>query len=386
VWVVLFTIVVPSSPRKALIAALLSVGALPVIVGLVMASGASTVHLDALQFFFGFIFPYLLVVAMAYIGARIVYQLGSEVARARELGGYLLEDRLGEGAMGEVWKATHRMLARPAAIKIIRPELAGAEAGLSAEVRELFEREAKVIAQLRSPHTVHLFDYGVSTLGTFYYAMELLDGMDTDTLVRRFGPMPPERAIKVLRQMCHSLSEAQSHGLVHRDIKPPNIILCRYGEDFDFVKVLDFGLVHAIAGVADATLVDAHPRAIRGTPSFMAPEQVEGRDLDGRADIYATGCVAYWLLTGERLFVGEDASSVMAQHIGAEPPRPSDRSKHPIPRELDELILACLEKAPEDRPSSARELGLRLEALPGAFDWTQDRAREWWARAETPAN
>src|SRR2546425_2826826 len=252
VWVVLFTVVVPTAPRRALLAALASVSSVPVTIGLMMLSGATSFRLDPAQFFFGLVFPYLLVVGMAYVGARVVYYLGTEVKRARELGSYRLEEKLGEGGMGEVWRARHRMLARPAAIKLIRPSFARDGRGaVSEEAVRRFEREAQVIARLRSPHTVELFDFGMAADGAFYYVMELLDGLDADSLLRRFGPTPPERAIYLLRQVCHSLSEAQSCGLVHRDIKPANIFICRYGEEYDFVKVLDFGIVRAVRDAAD---------------------------------------------------------------------------------------------------------------------------------------
>ena len=211
VWVVLFTVVVPTSPRRAVLTALASVSSVPVIIGLLIASGATSLRLSPAQYFFGLVFPYLLVVGMAYVGARVVYHLGTEVKRARELGSYHLEEKLGEGGMGQVWRARHRMLARPAAIKLIRPSLAGdGHAGVSEEAARRFEREAQVIARLRSPHTVELFDFGMADDGAFYYVMELLDGLDADSLLRRFGPTPPERAIYLLRQICHSLSEAQS--------------------------------------------------------------------------------------------------------------------------------------------------------------------------------
>ncbi|HWI18738.1 MAG TPA: serine/threonine-protein kinase, partial [Vicinamibacterales bacterium] len=270
------------------------------------------------------------------------------------------------------------MLARPSAIKMIRPSLAGGPGTASDEAREMFEREAKAIATLRSPHTVHLFDYGVSDFGAFYYAMELLEGHDADWIVKRYGPLPHERAIHVLRQLCHSLSEAQSAGLVHRDIKPANVFLCLYGEEFDFVKVLDFGVVHAIRGVADTGLLEVDGGHIRGTPAVMSPEQARGSDVDGRADIYSTGCLAYFLLTGQHVFSGDDTISILVQHATATPVRPSERSPHPIPAELDDLIMACLAKEPADRPQTARELARRLAAIPGASDWTQERAAMWW--------
>ena len=379
VWVVLFTVVVPTSPRRALLAALASVSSVPVIIGLLIASGATSLRLDPGQFFFGLVFPYLLVVGMAYVGARVVYQLGTEVKRARELGSYRLEEKLGEGGMGEVWRARHRMLSRPAAIKLIRRSAAGdAGGGVSDEAVRRFEREAQVIARLRSPHTVELFDFGIAADGAFYYVMELLDGLDADALLRRFGPIPPERVIYLLRQVCHSLSEAQSCGLVHRDIKPANIFLCRYGEEYDFVKVLDFGIVGAARDAADPSLAHTRENAVRGTPAFIAPEQAMGAALDCRADIYATGCVAYWLLTGQFVFTAETPMGLLLQHAQTPPTPPSSRTDRPIPAALDDLVLSCLAKDPAKRPQSARELSRRLAEVEGASAWTQDRAREWW--------
>ena len=381
VWVVLFTVVVPTSPRRAVLAALASVSSVAGIIGLVIATGATSIRVDPAPFFFGLVFPYLLVVGMAYVGARVVYHLGTEVKRARELGSYRLEDKLGEGGMGEVWRARHRMLARPAAIKLIRPSFAGnARAASPAEAARRFEREAQSIARLRSPHTVELFDFGVATDGAFYYVMELLDGLDAESLLGRFGPTPPERAIYLLRQICHSLSEAHSCDLVHRDIKPANIFLCRYGEEYDFVKVLDFGLVRAVHDPADVNSVLTRENAVHGTPAFMAPEQAMGSELDGRADIYATGCVAYWLLTGQLVFTADSPMGLLVQHAQTPPTPPSARTDLPIPGALDDIVLSCLAKDPADRPQSARELSLRLAEVEGASCWTQDRAREWWEK------
>ncbi len=379
VWVVLFTVVVPTAPRRAVLAALASVSAVPVIIGLMIASGATSLRIAPAQFFFGLVFPYLLVVGMAYVGARVVYYLGTEVKRARELGSYRLEEKLGEGGMGEVWRARHRMLARPAAIKLIRPSFArDGRGGVSEEAARRFEREAQVIARLRSPHTVELFDFGMAADGAFYYVMELLDGLDADSLLRRFGPTPPDRAIYLLRQVCHSLSEAQSCGLVHRDIKPANIFICRYGEEYDFVKVLDFGIVRAVHDAADTNAVHTRENAVQGTPAFIAPEQAMGTGLDGRADIYATGCLAYWLLTGQFVFSAETPMGLLVQHAQALPAPPSARTDQPIPPAFDDLVLSCLAKDPAQRPQSARELSLRLAEVEGASAWTQDRAREWW--------
>jgi eukaryotic-like serine/threonine-protein kinase len=379
VWVVLFTVVVPTSPRRAVLTALASVSSVPVIIGLMIASGTTSLKIDPALFFIGLVFPYLLVVGMAYVGARVVYNLGTEVKRARELGSYRLEEKLGEGGMGEVWRARHRMLSRPAAIKLIRPSSAGdGRAGISEVAIRRFEREAQVIARLRSPHTVELFDFGMAADGAFYYVMELLDGLDADTLLRRFGPIPPERAIYLLRQVCHSLSEAQSCGLVHRDIKPANIFLCRYGEEYDFVKVLDFGIVGTVRGGEDARDVQTRENAPPGTPAFMAPEQAMGPEVDGRADIYAVGCVAYWLLTGQFVFTAETPMGLILKHAQTPPPPPSTRTERPIPRDLDDLVMACLAKDPADRPQTPRELSLRLAEIEGPDAWTQEQAGKWW--------
>jgi serine/threonine-protein kinase len=312
----------------------------------------------------------------------VVYHLGTEVKRARELGSYRLEEKLGEGGMGEVWRARHRMLARPAAIKLIRPSFGGsARAGVSQEAVRRFEREAQVIARLRSPHTVELFDFGVAADGAFYYVMELLDGFDVDALVRRSGPVPAERAIHLLRQVCHSLSEAESCGLVHRDIKPANIFLCRYGEDYDFVKVLDFGIVKTTRDNPNAETMLTQGLTLHGTPAFIAPEQVVGgSDLDGRADIYSTGCVAYWLLTGQLVFSGESPMALLLHHAHTPPSPPSTRTELPIPPALDDLVLSCLAKDPAARPQSARELSRRLADITGLDPWTDEHAREWWTR------
>ena len=225
-----------------------------------------------------------------------------------------------------------------------------------------FEREAQAIARLRSPHTVTLFDFGVADDGAFYYVMELLDGLDADTLVKRFGPLPAERVVYLLRQMCHSLSEAHSCGLVHRDIKPANVFLCRYGEDHDFVKILDFGIAKAAHESSDTQTALTAANLIQGTPAFIAPEQVlGGTDVDARADIYSAGCVAFWLLTGEQVFTGDTTMQLLLAHAQTVPDAPSSRTELPIAPELDALVLSCLAKDRALRPASAQDLLKRLE-------------------------
>ena len=288
------------------------------------------------------------------------------------LGHYRLMEKLGEGGMGEVWRARHQLLARPCAIKLIRPELLG-ESKREVAV-ERFRLEARTIARLTSPNTVRLYDFGVSETGSFYFVMELLTGMDVFALVQRFGPLPPERAVAVLRQACRSLAEAHAAGVLHRDIKPHNLFLCRLGVEFDVLKVLDFGLVKSLHD--DVTQITADG-ALTGTPAYMPPERVLGAPAEERSDIYALGCVAYWMLTGRTVFTGEPMA-VMIQHARTPPPRPSKVSGFPIPDRLEEIVLACLEKAADKRPSSAIDLWRELGDVTLAASWTAERAELWW--------
>jgi serine/threonine-protein kinase len=377
-WVLMFTTVVPNSPRRALAAALLSVSSVPIVFSLYTALGVNTVRLGALEFFFALVFPYLLIAGMAWISARVVYRLGREVQRARRLGSYRLTDRLGEGGMGEVWRGEHRLLARPAAIKLIRPEALGA---VDEEQRQValrrFEREAQATAALTSPHTVDLYDFGISEDGTFFAVIELLEGCDLDSLVRRFGPLPTERVVHFLRQACDSLAEAHDSGLIHRDVKPANIFTCRFGRFTDWIKVLDFGMVKLDTGGKDPRLTGESVAA--GTPAFMPPEQAVGGEVDARSDLYALGCVAYWLLTGAPVFSGRTPMDMIVHHVKTVPEPPSFRTEMKVPNELDSIVLECLAKSPGDRPASADELERRLAGVPLEQEWDSGRAREWWA-------
>jgi serine/threonine-protein kinase len=371
--IVLFPLIMPGPPRRMLAAAIGAGATGPVGLVLLHLGGKAAVDVDD---YARSVIAATIAVVFAYLGARVVYRLGREVSAARELGSYRLQERLGVGGMGEVWRARHRMLARPAAIKLIRHS-AQRNGGVSASLARRFEREAQVIAQLRSPHTVDLYDFGIAESGAFYCVMELLEGLDADSLVRRFGPVPPERVVYLMVQACHSLSEAESHGLVHRDIKPANIFLCRYGEDCDFVKVLDFGLVKAFGEREGPALTGEN--LVQGTPAFIAPEQALGEpDLDARVDIYALGCVAYWLLTGQFVFSADTTMGYLLHHINTPPRRPSEVAQAAIPSALDEVILACLAKDPAQRPQSARELSRRLSEVEGCDRWTAVEAKAWW--------
>lgn len=378
-WAPLFTVVIPTRPLKASLVTLVAVMSVPVVIGFMVVTERTTFRPSADRFFFWIVLPYLLVTIMAYVGARVVYTLGKAVTEARELGSYRLIERLGQGGMGEVWRAKHRLLARPAAIKLIRTS-AGAVTAAQEDVFRRFEREAQVTAGLSSPHTVDLFDFGVADDGSFYYVMELLNGLDLERLVQRYGPVPPERAIYLLRQVCHSLAEAESFGLVHRDIKPANLFVCRYGGEYDFVKVLDFGIAKPASDMMQTGAVGlTQDNTLQGTPAYIAPEQVmNGSNVDSRADIYATGCVAYFLITGKTVFTGDTPMAIVVQHAHSQPTPPSERSEIPIPPALDRLVLDCLAKSPADRPQSARELSRRLAAVDGVNPWTEDRARDWW--------
>src|SRR5881396_1111039 len=373
---VVFAAVVPSTPRRTLVAALIATTMDPLVMALTIAAR----HLEvAPAHLLWMHIPNYLAVGIAVIISHIITGLGRQVRDARELGSYRLGALLGRGGMGQVYVAHHRMLARPAAIKLIRSEKAafdGTEHGQ--RVAQRFRREAEAAAGLRSPHTIELYDFGKTDDGTLYFVMELLDGIDLESLVDRFGPIPPARTVHVLRQVCASLAEAHAQGLVHRDIKPANIHLCRMGLEHDFVKVLDFGIVksrgHPTAGHALATAADK----IIGTPAFMPPEMAAGHTVDGRADLYGLGCVAYWLLTGRLVFDGETAYQVVAQHLNAAPEAPSRHSPHSISGTLDEVILSCLEKDPARRPQDALELSRRLSGCEIEAPWSEADARLWW--------
>jgi serine/threonine-protein kinase len=314
---------------------------------------------------------------MAFVTSSVIYGLNERIAKAREFGSYRLVERLGTGGMAEVWRADHRMLARPAAVKLIRPNvLAAYGENESSRLVRLFEREVQTTAALRSAHTIQVYDFGVARDGTFYYVMELLDGFDLQTLVERFGRQPPERVVYILRQVCHSLHEAHARQFVHRDMKPGNIYVCRYGADLDFAKVLDFGLVLDRRPTAEE--LDERRGQI-GTPAIMAPEQVRfDAPVDQRTDIYAMGCVAYWLLTGLRVFEAESRHDMLVMHAHQRPVPPSRRGGVAIPDGLEQLVMDCLLKNPNKRPQSASELSERLAALGLEAAWTADRMEAWW--------
>lgn len=322
------------------------------------------------------------VALLAGYGAYLANTMRVSARDARQFNQYRLGDEIGVGGMGEVYFAEHRLLKRPCALKLIRPERANDP--LSAA---RFEREVGATARLSDPNIVEVYDYGRTTDGTFFYVMELLDGLSLEELVGRHGPLPPGRVIYLLRQACEALAEAHAAGLIHRDLKPANLFAARRGRRFDFVKLLDFGLVEAVT-----TPNEAGPSREEsgGTPGYMAPEQITGdRALDRRCDLYALGGVAYTLLTGRLPFEGETATQVKNGHLH-DPVVPPSRLRPDIPADLEEVVLHCLAKHPDARFQSAEELETVLTACKSAAEWDARKAAGWWeefepARATPPA-
>ncbi|MDL2717607.1 MAG: serine/threonine-protein kinase [Acidobacteriota bacterium] len=371
VWLMAFPLLVPSTRGKTTIATFAT--ALMDPLGLLVSVSLGQQPAPGAAAAIAMFLPTAVACVIALVGSRIVYRLTAEAGRAEELGSYRLVSLLGQGGMGEVWRAEHRMLARDAAIKLVRggSDLSGRE------LMARFEREAKVTAGLRSPHTVQLYDFGRSDDGAFYIVMELLEGFPLDEILRRFGPLAPGRVVHVMTQVCHSLAEAHAAGLVHRDIKPGNIFLGRYGGDPDFVKVLDFGLVKTLSA-AGADLTETG--ILAGTPGYMPPEMALGRAVDGRTDLYALGAVGYTLLTGLAVFERATALETIHDHASTIPIPPSRRVATPIPPGLERVLLDCLAKEPGERPQSARALAARLAEIDLPEPWNREEAERWWNR------
>jgi serine/threonine-protein kinase len=366
---------IPSSPRRTFIITALFVVPMILVTTLVVPvadGGLAWRALDSLAY------PWLPATAAMMWGFAIItctviswviYGLRAEVREARRLGQYVLERKIGEGGMGQVYQARHGMMRRPTAIKLLRPDRAG-EVDLSR-----FEREVQLTARLTHPNTITIFDYGRTHDGVFYYAMELLDGATLQRIVAVDGAQPAGRVVRILTMVCGALSEAHAIGLIHRDIKPANIMLCTQGGERDVVKLLDFGLVKEFEVGRDVTLTGAS--VIVGTPQYMAPESILAPDtVDARTDIYAVGAVAYYLLAGVDVFDGKSIMEVCAQHLHQEPTPLSARGLA-IPGDLEAVVLACLHKDPNRRPQSALELRRRVETCP-VEPWDDDKALVWW--------
>jgi serine/threonine-protein kinase len=294
-------------------------------------------------------------VAIAVFSSSRIEILRRQAAEARRLGQYTLRERLGGGGMGEVYRAEHALLRRPCAIKVIRPERAG-----DPEDLRRFEREVQATAALTHPNTVQVFDYGHAEDGTFYYVMEYLPGPTLEKLVRGDGPLPPARVVHFLRQVCGALAEAHAAGLIHRDVKPGNVIVCERGGVADVAKLLDFGLVLPPKDDPEGDPKLTRAGSITGTPEYLSPEQAAGRaELDARSDLYGVGALGYFLLTGGPPFGGRSPMETMAAHL-YENPRPVSESRRDVPAELEAVILRCLAKNPEDRYGSAGEVDAAL--------------------------
>jgi serine/threonine-protein kinase len=375
--ILIYSMIAPTSPRRMLTAGLVAATLDPLAYWLAWLTGGRA--LDPL-YLVVICWPTYACAFISIVPARIQQRMGRKLHEAQELGSYQLVERLGEGGMGEVWRAEHRLLARNAAIKLVRPEVLGAKSDAEAQViLRRFEREAQATAALSSPHTIQVFDFGITNEGTFYYVMELLAGRDLESLIREFGPLPANRATYILRQVCHSLADAHARGLVHRDVKPANIYVCRMGLEYDFAKVLDFGLVKVKERSHNGDTLTTINQSTTGTPAYMAPEAIIGEgDVDRRADVYALGCVAYFLLTGELVFQADTSMKMLMQHVQAEPIPPSQRTELHVPRELDDLVMACLQKDPKKRPQNAGELFRMVCHCRAHDDWTPDHAEQWW--------
>ena len=313
----------------------------------------------------------LLSVVSLYVSHRLEFRVKNALAQAKSLGQYEVGERIGCGAMGEVYEARHALLRRPSAIKILRVDIMR-----DPRAQERFRKEVQMTSLLNHPNTIAIFDYGRTPEGMFYYAMELLNGVPLDTLVAVCGPLVPGRVVHVLRQVCASLHEAHAKGLLHRDIKPSNVMIAELGGVFDTVKVVDFGLVARVSGPDAETTGGSE---LVGTPMYLAPETIRSADAASPAsDIYAIGAVGYFLLTGTTLFLSDDVNDVLRSHLEEPPEPPSERLGASLPADLEMLVLACLAKDPSDRPESAARLKSMLLEL-SVSAWTPEDAELWWA-------
>lgn len=366
-------IIVPSDWRRTLCISVLA--AVGLVAGIIVLKGTEAASGR------GALVPALLIlwcvvaVAVAAWTSHVIYRLRRRVVEARRLGQYTLEEKIGEGGMGIVFRARHSMLRRPTVVKLLPPDRAG-QANLTR-----FEREVQLTSQLSSPNTVAVYDFGRTPDGIFYYAMEHLDGVDLEALVEAEGPQPPARVIHLLSQVCRALAEAHEAGLVHRDIKPGNVMLCRHGGLLDVVKVLDFGLVKDVSQRDDVKLT--HADAFLGTPLYLSPEAINQPDkVDARSDLYAVGGLGYFLLTGQPVFAGRTVAELCAKQL-YEPPVPPSQRAPGVPPDLEALVLRCLEKAPEARPGDAGVLRETLLACDDAGRWGDQDARGRWQRARS---
>ena len=364
-------IIVPSTPRRTLIGSAAAMA--PLLPATAFVGGGSPDAIINVATWCA------VSIAIATVGSRVIFGLRAEAARVRRLGQYTLERKIGAGGMGIVYRASHAMLRRPTAIKLLPPDRAG-EASIAR-----FEREVQMTAQLSHPNTVAIYDYGRTPEGVFYYAMEYLDGINLEDLVRTHGAQPAGRVVAILDQVCGALAEAHERGLVHRDIKPANIILTERGGEPDVAKVVDFGLVKPIV-TTDPQLTVSMPGVLTGTPLYLSPEALTSPESgDPRSDLYALGAVGYFLVSGRPVFDGASIAEIIGHHLHTEPVSPSQRLGRAVPADLETVLMQCLRKGPDERPPSARELRDRLRRC-RVPPWTSGEAAAWWSAFRSQAS
>jgi serine/threonine-protein kinase len=373
--VILYGVLIPNTRRRSL----LGVGLLvlvPVSATALAAALNPAVRPALPEVLPGSIVPLFMAGVIAVFSASranaLQRQAFEAVREAKQLGAYTLKKKLGEGGMGEVWLAEHRLLKRPCAMKFIRAELAA-----NPDTARRFEREVRAVTALTHFHTVRVFDYGIADDGSFYYVMEYLDGPTLDGLVKGRGPLAPGRAAYLLRQLCGALAEAHAAGMVHRDLKPGNILVAALGGERDVAKLLDFGLVQDHSATASDDRI-TRAGTVLGTPSYMCPEQAAGESVDPRGDVYSLGAVAFFMLTGRPPFEGTTVGKLLTAHLTQ--PAPDVRALRPdVPAELAAVVARCLAKDPKERYQSAAELEAALAACGCSADWNAAAAAKWWA-------
>jgi serine/threonine-protein kinase len=343
--------------------------------GVAVEMGAAEAYapLRYLSIAFGVVFGALVIAVFAALASALsVLRLRRELGDGRKIGPYRLTRRIGEGGAAAIYLARHDLLKRPTAIKLLKP------ARMTDVMIARFEREVQLASSLSHPNTIEIFDYGSTRDGLLYYAMEYLDGMTVAEVMARGGALPVARCLHLLRQVCGALAEAHGKGIIHRDISPDNIMVCRYGGQYDFVKILDYGLVKQVSPRKDTRDLTRGLRIV-GTPLYMAPERLrDPADVDARADIYAVGAVAFLMLTGRRLFESSDDLELATKILNDEPPRVSACAPQPVPLELDLIVTSCLEKKRELRPQRIGALLEAFEALALEHRWPQPEAEACW--------
>jgi serine/threonine-protein kinase len=368
------TLAVPARWQRSFLPALLTYAVYPVVMGLAAVSSPEIAAQWRGAALSGFVIDYSIVAAVAFggvIGGHIIWAMRRQLYYARRLGRYRLKVRIGHGGTSEVWLAWDDTLRRDIALKILDRSVSGDTTAIAR-----FEREAMAASGLQSPHTIRVFDFGASDDGVWFMAMEHLEGLDLATLVEDGGPLPASRAARFARQACAALAEAHDAGIVHRDVKPDNLFVCRMGDEPDFLKVLDFGIAKIEGAEEDATVTRAG--WVHGTPAYMSPEVCNGDRADARSDVYSLGAVVYFLLTGTPPFTAPTAAAVMMAHVRDQPDLPSTRVAAPVPTDLERIVMRALEKEPAARYQSAREMDAALAACADAGAWTHDAARAFW--------